>query len=101
MPRKSQVKTSFTKARTTPSQRAPRSHASHFPDLKTPHGLSPLARYVEENRAEGITVWELVEQFQEYDCEHEREEETGRSPMKISYSCPDCGRIRTQEKPGD
>jgi len=32
--------------------------------------LSPLAKYVEENLEDGITVQELIQQFQEYDCEH-------------------------------
>lgn len=98
MPRKSTVKTSYRKAKTTPSGRSPRTHPSFFPVLKTPHGLSPLARYVEENSESGISVWELIEQFQEFDCNHERELETGRSPRKSSYSCPDCGRVRTEEK---
>ena len=31
---------------------------------------SPMTAYIEENRASGLSIHELVEQFQEYDCEH-------------------------------
>jgi hypothetical protein len=51
-------------------------HRKHWADEILPHpGLSPLARYVEENMAEGLDPLELIQQFQEYDCEHEGMEE--------------------------
>ena len=31
---------------------------------------SPLTQYIEDNRESGLSIHELVEQFQEYDCEH-------------------------------
>lgn len=32
---------------------------------------SPLTAYIEENRSSGLSIHELVEQFQEYDCDHD------------------------------
>lgn len=100
MPRH-RVTTTYTKAKRTPSARRRETiHPSFIPELKQPKGLSPLAQYVEDNRDTGIPVSELIEQFQDYDCEHEIEEEAGRSTTRISYSCLDCGRVRFQDKPG-
>jgi hypothetical protein len=67
--KKEKVKTTFRKAARTPSKRLPGFvHPSHFPVAKTPQGLSPLAAYIEDNLDTGISVRELIEQFQEYDC---------------------------------
>jgi hypothetical protein len=59
--------------------------------------LSPLARYVEENLGEGVTVQELVEQFQEYDCEHIISE-LAISPTQVFDHCEHCGLITKRKR---
>lgn len=60
-------------------------------------GLSPLARYVEENMGDGVTVQELVEQFQEYDCEHHFTE-LALSHDRIFDHCEYCGQITKRKR---
>jgi hypothetical protein len=55
--------------------------------------LSPLAQYVEDNLESGLPVTELVEQFQEYDCEHftiELVAEDRRGKFRL---CVECGLV--------
>lgn len=42
---------------------------------------SPLTAYIEENLSSGLSIHELVEQFQEYDCDH-------RFVLAASYPSP-------------
>jgi hypothetical protein len=93
------VITTYTRARVTPSKRIT-PIASDIPPLKQPKGLSPLAAYIEENLDTGITVPELIEQFQEYDCEHRQVTKLAVTAEKITTRCDDCGLVETNFKPG-
>jgi hypothetical protein len=100
MPR-NKIKVSYRKAAVTPSKRQREiatAHPSYIPELKQPKGLSPLAQYLKDNEGCGISANELITQFQEYDCEHPNEIEEARGPTKITYACPDCGRVRFVER---
>lgn len=59
--------------------------------------MSPLARYVHENLADDLTIQELIEQFQEYDCEH-RWYELAISVDKVFTSCEICGLIKKRAR---
>ena len=64
------VTTSYRKVeRVKPKRngRRPQEPPQTFSDRVPP---SPMTTYIEENRASGLSIHELVEQFQEYDCEH-------------------------------
>ena len=93
------VTTTYQRAGKSPGLRRPR--AKHklyvqivFPEL---HPLSPCALYIEENRESGIPVFELLEQFQEYDCEH-LFEQIAYSRHVTVLSCPLCGMVEKQER---
>lgn len=88
------VTTRYQKAGSTPSarQRGAQSLAGPSP------GLSPLARYIAENEVSGIPVYELVQQFQDYDCEHSRIRVSANSPSAQFLTCEDCGRTTKVEK---
>lgn len=92
------VRTTYTQARSTPSTRAKPVTSSS--QIKEPKGLSPLTAYIEENRDTGITVQELIEQFQEYDCEHTRIVKLAVTTEKVTTRCDDCGLIVTNFRPG-
>lgn len=100
LPRKTKV--SYVKAGRTPSKRTHKRkqtleefHESFIPPTKVPHGLSPLARYLSENEDSGLTVEELIEQFQEYDCEH-REKTKIVTGHKEILTCSECGVIEVK-----
>jgi hypothetical protein len=98
MPRK-RVTTSYTQARTTPSKRlAPRQSVQT--EMKSPTGLTPMAKYIEENLDTGIPVTELIEQFQEYDCEHKHVTNLAVTAEKITTRCDDCGKMEMKFRPG-
>lgn len=62
---------------------------------------SRLGRYLFENADSGLPVWELVQQFQEYDCEHEfGEEPLGSTLNEILFQCQECGVLERKRKPG-
>lgn len=85
---RNKVTTKYQKAQRT---RPRKKHGSkHWADEILPRGLSPLARYVEENMAEGLDPIELIHQFQEYDCEHEEWEELVVGPDSITDRCLVC-----------
>jgi hypothetical protein len=93
------VTTSYRQAGKSPGLRRPR--AKHklyvtivFPEL---HALSPCARYIEDNLDSGLPVSELLEQFQEYDCEHLFEQIAYCAHFTV-LSCPLCGRVEKQER---
>jgi hypothetical protein len=58
-----------------------------------------MALYIEENREAGISIAELVEQFQEYDCEH-FEIQIGTTAFKVTHLCTICGKISSTLKRG-
>jgi hypothetical protein len=58
-----------------------------------PDGLSPLAKYVEENMDSGLPVSELIWQFQEYDCEHVEVSVLAAGQHAAYDCCQNCGRI--------
>lgn len=92
------VKVSYVKAGSSPGQRKRGEiHPAHLPPMKQPKGLSPLARYLEENRDSGLTTQELIEQFQEYDCTHAEKLHivTGH---KLITTCNDCGLVEVTSK---
>jgi len=95
MPRR--VKVSFIKARRTPSQRG-----NSAPFTREPQGISPLAQYIEENRSTGIPVPELIEQFQEYDCEHpaDKQDVVAAGTTYRFIRCAICHRVEKLMKPG-
>lgn len=96
MPRKPNVKTSYQAARTTPSKRKPKK----APDARVPKGLSPLAQYVEDNLDTGISISELIHQFQEYDCPHTKWEVTSVGVTTITERCTECRMLKNKMKPG-
>lgn len=99
---RSNVKVSYRQAGTTPSRRERLEdvHPAFISEAKKPKGLSPLALYIEDNRDSGIPIAELVEQFQEFDCEHTSDEEVSRTATEILFICADCGRVRHARKAG-
>lgn len=64
--RKAKITVSYQRVKRRPRKKHPR-WTDALPFVSR---LSPLARYVEENLEDGITVQELIHQFQEYDCKH-------------------------------
>jgi hypothetical protein len=94
------VKITYTRAKVTPSRRARQEiHPDHLPTTKEPKGLSPLARYVIENEGAGLTAEELIQQFQEYDCEH-REKSKIVTGHKEIFTCEECGLVEVKVKNG-
>jgi hypothetical protein len=98
MPRKSKVITRYQKAGKTPSKRRAQKKSSSAAPM--PRGLSPMAQYVEDNQDSGISVLELIHQFQEYDCEHEKVEIVASSSETITERCVTCRRMNTKPRPG-
>ena len=91
MAKRNLVKTLYQK------RRPRKKHPKHWADeIIRPSGLSPLARYVEENMAEGLDPIELIRQFQEYDCEHEEWEELVVGPDSITDRCLTCHMHKTR-----
>lgn len=63
--------------------------------------LSPLAAYIAENAGEGLTIHELAEQFQEYDCCHEwGMEPIGVTEQENIFQCQECGLTKHRLRPG-
>jgi uncharacterized SAM-dependent methyltransferase len=91
------VQVSYQQASVTPSKRK---RVGYEIPTKNPKGLSPLAQYVEDNRDTGISVQELIAQYQEYDCEHKEMEIYSTTSEKVSSRCLECGLVQTKFKPG-
>lgn len=96
------VKIQYTKAGRTPSKRPRKQketleefHESYIPPLKSPHGLSPMARYLMENEDSGLTTQELIEQFQEYDCSHLEKSKVITGHKEIT-TCVECGLVEVK-----
>lgn len=100
MPKGSRVKTSYTKAARTPSKRR-RATPATAPKVELPK-RSALSAYIEDNAGCGLTVRELIEQFQEYDCEHPK---TAQRVVAAGSTyrfvlCESCQRVEKKLKPG-
>jgi hypothetical protein len=90
---RNKVTTRYQKA-----ERPRKKHRKHWADdILHPSGLSPLARYVEENMGDGIEPLELIQQFQEYECEHEFTELAVASSHALDI-CPNCGLIERRSR---
>lgn len=62
--------------------------------MRLPSGeISPLGRYIEDNRDSGLPVHELIEQFQEYDCDHEQMVQIGSFRGEILARCTTCALV--------
>lgn len=95
--RKAEVKVKYGKAKVTPSKRQ-QPLASVTLAMRLPEPSSALARYVRDNAESGLSILELIEQFQEYDCDHKKEFPVMTGGGKTVYRCEECGRIRTVVK---
>ncbi len=96
---RSRVTVTYRKVRVTPSARARKKHPTnnYAGELGIPKERKPLIRYVLDNLSTGISVPELIEQFQEYDCEHFMES-LATSTTKDMVICPQCGLIEVKVK---
>jgi hypothetical protein len=92
---RNQVRTSFKKV--VRKKHPKRAKFEWAEQIRLPEGLSPLARYVEENMGVGISPEELIEQFQEYDCEHNYVV-LAVGPEEVLDHCPACGKIVKRKK---
>jgi predicted Zn-dependent protease len=61
---------------------------------------SPLARYLAQEADSGLSVFELVQQFQEYDCEHSWGEPIASTEEKNFFVCDECGLGKTLIRSG-
>lgn len=95
--RKPPVKVSYTKARTTPSERVKREETESAKPQKKKH---TLYSYIAENEESGLPVQELIHQFQEYDCDHKEEEVISATSKVQMLRCKSCRRIRSQRRAG-
>ena len=68
--------------------------------LAVPKGLTPLAKYLTDNEDSGLTVQELIEQFQEYDCTHPKWEVLASSITYLIRRCEACHKQEKKFKPG-
>ena len=100
MPRAKKAQVSYGKALTSPGKRsAPRTHPAHKPNMKKPQGLSEIAEYVEENKEYRDNTLELIQEFQQEECDHERQRVViADGPSKTLLKCPDCGDIKEKLK---
>ena len=89
-----QVTVRYEKVKDRPRKKHRRSWVDEIP---MPSGLSPLARYVEENMGTGVSPQELVRQFQEYDCDHHMVELAVGPNMILDY-CASCSLIERRKK---
>jgi hypothetical protein len=96
MPRGGTVNTTYAKARRTPSDREIPS--AFFSDLREPTGGSALARYLIEEADSGLETFELIRQFQEYDCDHTRQEVIAMTKAKLVRACSECGKMTTRNR---
>jgi hypothetical protein len=86
------TRTSYQRAGSSPGSRQSGSQSLTGRDFQS--HLSPLARYIAENEDSGIPIPELVEQFQELDCEHpaDRQRVSANSPTAKFITCDMCGK---------
>lgn len=54
-----------------------------------------MARYIVENEDSGLTVQELIEQFQEYDCVHQEKSKVITGHKEI-HTCVECGMVEVK-----
>lgn len=96
MPRKQKVTTTYQRAQKTPSKRRKPKQSA----VLMPRGLSPMAQYIEDNLGAGISVQELIAQFQEFDCEHTKTEIVASRAETITERCMECRRMQTKVRRG-
>lgn len=96
MPKGKKAVVSYGKALTSPGKRSvPRTHAAHKVPMNKPKGLSEIAEYVEENKEYRDSTLELVQEFQQEECDHERQRVViAEGPSKKLLKCPSCGDIK-------
>src|SRR4029077_6458960 len=92
---RNKVTTRYQKVHRRPKKKHPKQHWSD--EILLPSGLSPLARYVEENMADDLDPIELIRQFQEYDCEHSWIE-LSVAPDYIVDSCEICRLLKRKNR---
>lgn len=96
---RSQVKTSYQRV-----ERKPRPKGHRKPQEATVLSIRPrsaLGQYLHENADSGLPVMELVEQFQEYDCEHQwGAEPIGVTEQEQLFLCAECGLTKKRLRPG-
>lgn len=90
---RSKVKVSYTRAALSPSERAPKPVKV---TMREPEPQSPLHKYIAENEGCGLTVKELMEQFQEYDCSHEEWVVVSNTAAYIHLRCNGCWKCKKQ-----
>lgn len=90
----------YGKAKTSPSARGTRlaAHTAKVP-MRTPGSRSPLHRYIAENADSGLSDHELIEQFQEYDCDHRYWDEISSTSRVVIRRCQTCWKIEKKVKP--
>ena len=98
MPKREPVKISFQPARTTPSKRVKTSALEITP--KPRKKRHDLYAYVKEHEGTGVSISELISQYQEYDCEHRESEQIESSSTELKFQCKDCGRITRRRRAG-
>lgn len=96
---RSQVKLSYQRVERKPRPRGRRKAQEGTVFQIRPR--SPLATYLFENADSGLPVYELVEQFQEYDCKHD----WGLEPLGVTeqeqlFQCSECGLTKKRLRPG-
>lgn len=91
-PTTAKVRVSFQRAGRSPSQRKTR---FEYAEPNFSNGRNPLNVYIVENEGSGLSLSELVEQFQEYDCAHRMEEVAVwfNDPNRVTHEfrCVICG----------
>ena len=94
---KKNVKVTYGKASSTPSTRLPKPPRY---EMRTPQAASSLHKYVQENEESGLPVSELIQQFQEYDCEHQEWEQISWTPRYVEYRCVSCSKVEKHKRTG-
>lgn len=92
------VRVSYGRATATPSQRTSPKPPRY--EMRTPEPASPLHRYIAENEDSGLSLQELIEQFQEYDCSHPAWFPLGVTQEYVIEVCRVCNLQRKVVKPG-
>jgi hypothetical protein len=95
---KRKISTTYGKAATTPSRR--KVIKPKPVEMRQPQAASPLHQYVQDNEESGLSVAELIQQFQEYDCEHREWEQISWSTSYLEFRCVGCRKIEKRKRTG-
>ncbi len=98
MVKREPVKISFQPAKVTPSKRVKKPALEITP--KPRKKQRNLYAYVKEHEDSGLSISELISQYQEYDCEHKEDELIESSSTEFKFRCTDCGRITRRRRAG-